>query len=238
MDVVRLQNIVFSWGKDAPLIDIPSFSLGKGERVFLQGASGSGKSTLLNLITGLLTPEAGHMYVNDVDVAQLSMLRRDRFRADNIGFVFQSFNLLPYLSLLDNVVLPCRFSTLRKQKAIERDGSVKRSAQRLLSELGLASQLKTNQPVIQLSVGQQQRVAVARALIGSPRLLIADEPTSALDADSRQQFLDLLLREVKTQNSTLLLVSHDPVLGERFDRSVSLSHINSVAVAQGVNNAA
>ena len=178
------------------------------------------------------------MYVNDVDVAQLSMLRRDRFRADNIGFVFQSFNLLPYLSLLDNVVLPCRFSTLRKQKAIERDGSVKQSAQRLLSELGLASQLKTNQPVIQLSVGQQQRVAVARALIGSPELLIADEPTSALDADSRQQFLDLLLREVKTQNSTLLLVSHDPVLGERFDRSVSLSHINKVAVAQGVNNAA
>ncbi len=238
MDVVRLQNIVFSWGKDAPLIDIPSFSLGKGERVFLQGASGSGKSTLLNLITGLLTPEAGHMYINDVDVAQLSTLRRDRFRADNIGFVFQSFNLLPYLSLLDNVVLPCRFSELRKKKAIERDGSVKRSAQRLLSELGLASQLKTNKPVIQLSVGQQQRVAVARALIGSPELLIADEPTSALDADSRQQFLDLLLREVKTQNSTLLLVSHDPALGESFDRSVSFSHINSVAVAQGVNNAA
>jgi putative ABC transport system ATP-binding protein len=238
MDVVRLQNVVFSWGKDAPLIDIPSFSLGKGERVFLQGASGSGKSTLLNLITGLLRPEAGHMYINDVDVTRLSMLRRDRFRADNIGFVFQSFNLLPYLSLLDNVVLPCRFSTLRKQKAVERDGCVKRSAQRLLSELGLASQLKTNKPVIQLSVGQQQRVAVARALIGSPELLIADEPTSALDVDSRQQFLDLLLREVKTQNSTLLLVSHDPVLGERFDRSVSLSHINRVAVAQGVNHAA
>lgn len=238
MDVVRLQNVVFSWGKDAPLIDIPSFSLGKGERVFLQGASGSGKSTLLNLITGLLTPEVGHMYVNDVDVTRLSMLQRDRFRADNIGFVFQSFNLLPYLSLLDNVVLPCRFSTLRKQKAVERDGCVKRSAQRLLSELGLASQLKTNKPVIQLSVGQQQRVAVARALIGSPELLIADEPTSALDVDSRQQFLDLLLREVKTQNITLLLVSHDPVLGERFDRSVSFSHINKVAIAQGVNHAA
>lgn len=225
MATVELNNLEFGWPGQAPLLSIDRFHLEAGERLFLQGPSGSGKSTLLNLLTGMLTPDRGEVRIAGTVISDLSGSGRDRFRADHIGFIFQSFNLLPYLSLIENVMLPCHFSRQRRDRARQRYGSVEKAATSLLAELGLVH----DGSVLALSVGQQQRVAVARALIGSPPLLVADEPTSALDADRCQQFLQLLLNEVEQQSSSLLVVSHNLALGQSFDRSVSLERINQVA---------
>ncbi|MES1162446.1 MAG: ATP-binding cassette domain-containing protein, partial [Rhizobacter sp.] len=146
------------------------------------------------------------------------------FRADHVGYIFQQFNLLPYLSVIDNVLLPCRFSALRAQRA----GVPHRAAESLLARVGLAQAL-WSRPAAQLSVGQQQRVAAARALIGTPELVIADEPTSALDAPLRDGFMDLLLGECRAAGSTLVFVSHDERLAARFDRRLSLPEINRAA---------
>ncbi|HSM23175.1 MAG TPA: ATP-binding cassette domain-containing protein, partial [Rubrivivax sp.] len=148
--------------------------------------------------------------------------RRDAFRADHVGYVFQQFNLLPYLSVLDNVRLPCRFSRRRAARAPAD------AAEHLLARVGLAEAL-WRRPAAQLSVGQQQRVAAARALIGAPELVIADEPTSALDTDLREAFMDLLLEACAGAGSTLVFVSHDDRLAARFDRRLELPAINRVA---------
>ncbi|BBB29005.1 ATP-binding cassette domain-containing protein [Neptunomonas japonica] len=230
MAKVLLDKVKYSWVKDAPLLDIATCDIQSGERVFIQGPSGSGKSTLLNLLTGLLLPDSGVINIAGSDISSLSAVKRDCFRADHIGFVFQQFNLLPYLSLIDNVMLACRFSAIRTQRALKHHGSVRKAAEQLLAELGLEEQLRQRVTVAELSVGQQQRVAVARALIGSPELLIADEPTSALDAASRDTFTELLIAEASRYNSTLLLVSHDEALGQHFNRTILLQHINSAGV--------
>lgn len=222
---ITLTQLRFGWGAGA-LLDIERLEVNSGERVFLQGASGSGKSTLLNLIGGVLSPQAGAIHLLGHEVSALGAGARDRFRADHVGFVFQMFNLLPYLNLLDNVVLPCRFSPVRRARAVARDGSPEASARRLLAHLELDAPELLQRPVSTLSMGQQQRVAVARALIGEPELVIADEPTSALDADNRDRFLDLLLAEVEAAASTLLFVSHDPALRRHFSRVESLSELN------------
>jgi putative ABC transport system ATP-binding protein len=231
---VLLDKVKYSWVKGAPLLDIATCDISSGERVFIQGPSGSGKSTLLNLLTGLLLPDSGIVNIAGRDISSLSAVKRDCFRADHIGFIFQQFNLLPYLSLIDNVMLACRFSAVRTQRAVTHYGSVKESAEQLLIELGLEKQLRQRVTVAELSVGQQQRVAVARALIGSPDLLIADEPTSALDAASRDVFTQLLLAEASRHKSTLLLVSHDEGLSHYFDKTVLLQQINHA----GATNAA
>ena len=231
---VLLDKIKYSWVKGAPLLDIATCYISSGERVFIQGPSGSGKSTLLNLLTGLLLPDAGSVSIAGSDISSLSAVKRDCFRADHIGFIFQQFNLLPYLSLIDNVMLACRFSAIRTQRAVDHYGSVKQSAEQLLIELGLEKQLRQGVTVAELSVGQQQRVAVARALIGSPDLLIADEPTSALDAASRDVFTKLLLAEASRHKSTLLLVSHDEALSHYFDRTILLEHINCAGASDAI----
>lgn len=222
---IALEQLTFGWKKDQPLLNIASLKVMRGERLFLQGASGSGKSTLLNLIGGVLEPNAGAVHLLDVSVQALSKTQRDAFRADHIGFVFQMFNLLPYLNVLENVTLPCRFSVNRGDRAVLKDGSVDDSARRLLDHLELGGEL-LRRPVTDLSMGQQQRVAVARALIGAPEILIADEPTSALDVDNRDRFLQLLLQECEAQDTTLMFVSHDPTLHSHFDRVVDLHTLN------------
>ena len=223
--VIDLSDLRFAWQDGPILLDIPEFRVGAGERVFLRGPSGSGKSTLLGLIAGVLEPQSGKAEVLGHDMTALSGPKRDALRADRLGVIFQMFNLVPYLSLVQNVTLPCRFSSARRAAA-GGEGKLNDEAVRLLSRLGLSGERLLARPVTELSVGQQQRVAVARALIGGPDLIIADEPTSALDADARDRFIELLNEEAGRSGSALLFVSHDASLAGHFDRSVDLSEIN------------
>lgn len=220
--VIHIENLLFRWSRGGHVcLDIPRFELRRGERVFLHGQSGSGKSTLLQLLAGVLIPERGTLAVLDTELTGLPASRRDRFRADHIGLIFQQFNLVPYLPALDNVLLPCRFSPRRAQRA---GAAPREEAMRLLTHLDLAQTL-WQRPATGLSVGEQQRVAAARALIGRPEIVIADEPTSALDAQRQTAFLDLLLRECDEAGATLLFVSHDQRLAAAFDRVVALTDL-------------
>ena len=241
--VLNLTDLRFGYTVDQTLIEIDSFNINRGESVFLRGPSGSGKSSLLGLIGGVLTPQAGHLSICGQDMTALSSGQRDQARADHLGIIFQQFNLLPYIGVLQNCILPCRFSARRRQRAMQVSGSVLAAAEALVRGLGL-TQEQLSRPVGELSVGQQQRVAVARALIGGPDLIIADEPTSALDHDNRDRFIDLLnqSRETfgsallfvscrETFGSALLFVSHDQTLASHFDRAVSLSEINQTVTA-------
>ncbi|RXJ72110.1 methionine ABC transporter ATP-binding protein [Veronia nyctiphanis] len=221
--MIKIENIKFHWpGQRSPQIDICDLELAQGHRMFISGQSGCGKSTLLSLIAGISVPDSGLVMVADRDLTQMKASKRDAFRADHLGLIFQQFNLLPYLNVLENVTLPCYFSALRKSRV---SGGLEVEAKRLLSALGLGEGLH-RQPVTALSIGQQQRVAVARALIGKPSLVIADEPTSALDHDSRDKFLSLLVEQCEASNSSLIFVSHDHTLKSHFNEVVSLPDIN------------
>ncbi|MBQ7739486.1 MAG: ABC transporter ATP-binding protein [Desulfovibrionaceae bacterium] len=223
---VLIENLLFQWPDDAnPLLDIPYFSVPNGEHIFIAGSSGTGKSTLLSLIAGILVPQQGSIALNGFSLQNLSGVERDLFRGDHIGFIFQQFNLIPYLSVIENVLLPLRLSTLRNERCQGKGKSIREQACELLLSLQLDEMLWTR-PVHALSVGQQQRVACARALLGQPELLIADEPTSALDEDRRQIFLELLLRECKRVNTTILFVSHDRSLAKFFTQCIDLKNIN------------
>jgi putative ABC transport system ATP-binding protein len=226
--VLSAESLRFGWpGAGAPCIDIEHLHVTAGEAVFLHGPSGCGKSTLLSLMAGVLVADAGRVTLLGHDWAALSGAARDRARVAHVGYIFQQFNLLPYLSVLDNVLLPCRFSGRRMARA-SRDGSARAQAQQLLEQMGLDSQLWQRQ-ALQLSVGQQQRVAAARALIGHPEVVIADEPTSALDEDRREAFLDVLLAACHANHSALVFVSHDQRIAQRFSRHVLLPEINRAA---------
>ena len=213
-------DLRFGWGK-GDVIALSRFEVARGERVFVCGPSGSGKSTLLSLLTGIAVPREGHVRIEDTVLSSLPAAARDQFRADHIGYIFQQFNLLSYLGVLDNVLLSCMFSPRREQRAGGRVAA-RLEAMRLLAALGLEETSLRKRRVTELSVGQQQRVAAARALIGSPELIIADEPTSALDTDARDAFLRLLLAECERASSSLVFVSHDMALARHFDRVVRL----------------
>ncbi len=231
--VIDARGIEFAWRPDEPLvIAIDEFIVARDQHLFLKGPSGSGKSTLLSLLGGVVTAGRGTVRVLGQDLAALSATRRDRFRADHVGFLFQLFNLVPYLSVLDNVLLPLRFSARRRERVSGRGGPVA-EAGRLIDHLDLGPEL-LHRKAAELSVGQQQRVAAARALIGSPELVIADEPTSALDADRRALFVDLLRRECRAQGSALVFVSHDAGLEPLFDRTLSLPDINRAMAAPAI----
>jgi putative ABC transport system ATP-binding protein len=228
---VSLRELRFAWpGQAKACVDIVEFSVAGGESVFIHGESGSGKSTLLALLGGVLVPQSGSIRILGTELTLLSAAARDRFRVDHTGFIFQQFNLLPYLSMQDNVLLPCRFSARRRRRALDRSGTLAAEAKRLLAELDLDPSL-WSRPVTQLSVGQQQRVAAARALIGAPELVIADEPTSALDAARQAAFLDLLADECRLAGATLIFVSHDARLASHCARSVALAELQRAAAA-------
>lgn len=229
MPLVDMSGLRFRWpGSDVDVLGIEQLRVQKGERVFIKGNSGSGKTTLLNIIAGVLIPQGGSVTVLGQTMGDLPSWKRDDFRAQHIGVVFQIFNLIPYLSLVDNVTLPCHFSAARSARVLDRSNSLDDEANRLLRHLGLDVESLSGQPVSRLSVGQQQRVAVARALMGGPELVIADEPTSALDADARSAFLELLFREVEDNEASLIFVSHDASLEKHFERSIHLDEINRV----------
>ena len=227
--VIELNAVEFSWKAGIPVLDIPELTVSRGEKVFVRGPSGSGKTTLLGLLGGVITPERGQVNVLGNDISRFSPVQRDRFRADHIGFIFQMFNLIPYLSVIENVTLPLSFAKERKNNLTSHlsntAASEQEEAKRLLKHLELDDSL-LHRPVTELSIGQQQRVAAARALIGKPDLIIADEPTSALDTDTREAFINLLFAECEAAGNTLLFVSHDQGLEALFDRSIALNEIN------------
>lgn len=218
---VQITGLSFSYKQTRqapPVLQIPNWQVRRGERVFLLGASGSGKSTLLNLLTGILKPNAGQIQVLGRPLNQLSARQRDKFRARHIGFVMQQFNLVPYLSVLDNIVLAQHFANCTGAQTRER-------IETLLTQMHISVDL-LQRPAQQLSVGQQQRVAIARALINQPELLIVDEPTSALDADAAEVFMEHLLRLCTQLQSTLIFVSHDRGYAHFFDRTQDLTELN------------
>ncbi|TMV10020.1 ATP-binding cassette domain-containing protein [Ruegeria sediminis] len=224
---VDVNDIRFSWPNSAFSMTVAEFRVPRAERLLLLGESGGGKSTLLSLICGVVAPDQGSIRVAGQELTQLSAARRDRLRANKIGVIFQMFNLLPYASAIENILVPLRFSPERRARC----ASPRDEALELAAALGLPRNLVTDEPASNLSVGQQQRVAVARAMIGRPEIIVADEPTSALDKKAQAEFIDLLFDQVAQAESTLIMVSHDERLADRFDRSVQLSDL---AVTSGV----
>ncbi len=221
MPALELMDVRFRYSATSPeVVAVKSLRVDRGERIFMHGPSGSGKTTLLGLVGGLFLPNAGSVLVLDNIISSISQRARDRFRAAEIGFIFQVFNLVPYLSVIENVTLPCRFG----RRVSSGFKSSIDEARYLIDRLGISTKGDAN--VQKLSIGQQQRVAAARALIGSPGLVIADEPTSALDTDARRGFLDVLFEQAKREGSSILFVSHDRSLAGAFDRSVALTDIN------------
>ena len=228
---IAIRDVRFRWpGRDSFGLAIDELSIAPGQSVLLVGPSGSGKSTLLGLICGIVMPQAGSIRLINCELANMSGPARDRFRADHIGIIFQMFNLLPYLSVQDNILLPLTFAAHRCRRIEAKRRAPIDEVHRLLDQLQLDASELAHKPASTLSVGQQQRVAAARALIGAPELIIADEPTSALDRNRQTAFLDLLFREVESQGQTLLMVSHDDTLAARFDKVIDLSEIANVTV--------
>ncbi|WP_163832959.1 ATP-binding cassette domain-containing protein [Spartinivicinus ruber] len=229
MEHIHLTDVQYSWQPNQLTIDIPELIIERYSRVFIKGPSGCGKTTLLGLLGGIMLPNQGSINLLGTDVAKLSSIQRDHFRSEHIGFIFQMFNLLPYLSVVDNIILPCRFSKKRKQKALAEYSSLPEAAMSLLTQLGLNQPDLHKRKVTELSIGQQQRVAAARALIGHPELIIADEPTSALDTDAREGFLKLLFEVCKKAGATLLFVSHDGTLEHLFSNTLDMRLINKAS---------
>lgn len=213
---IEIKNLKFSYGVHE-ILDIPLFSVKRGEFIFLYGASGSGKSTLLEILSGVLESQTGELQVLQQPLHQKSSSELDQFRAQNIGYIFQSFNLIPYLTVTENIQLPLMFLRQKPDQAY---------FDHLVNSLELGPYL--NRGVTDLSVGQQQRVAVARAFIKKPQLILADEPTSSLDYNQRENFLKLLFQICETQKTTVLFVSHDRTIEKLFHRSISLESINTV----------
>ena len=231
--VIEMEGVRFRWpGRQGFALEIQKFQVAAEERLLLIGPSGSGKSTLLSLLCGIVTPDQGTIRVLDTELGALDAAARDRARVEHFGIIFQMFNLLPYLSVIDNVLLPLSFSATRRKRASE-TRTANAEARRLLDRLGLDPDALANRSAARLSVGQQQRVAAARALIGRPEILIADEPTSALDRKHQRHFLELLFSEAEAAGTTVVMVSHDETLAPEFDRVVDLGEVqvNHVPVA-------
>lgn len=224
MPIIQLKDLLFKYKHNSDFIlKVPDFSIEKNNSIFLEGPSGCGKTTFLNLLTGLTKPQKGHINILETTITKLNTIQCDQFRADHFGIIFQLFNLIPYLSVIENILLPCTFSPTKRKKALHISSTLEEEAIRLCIELDIHNELR-KKPIYQLSIGQQQRVAIARALIGQPEIIIADEPTSALDQQRKEQFISLLLKECKKYNTTLIFVSHDITLKSYFKQTY---HLNS-----------
>ncbi|MBN2474964.1 MAG: ABC transporter ATP-binding protein [Pirellulales bacterium] len=204
-------------GTELPILDIAEFNVAPAEQMVLVGRSGGGKTTLLHVIAGISRPDAGKVRIDDWEITLFSEAECDRFRAERIGYVFQTFNLLPGFSALENVLLAMRFTRGRPDKA---------RARQLLERVGLGHRT-THKPTM-LSVGEQQRVAVARALANQPKLLLADEPTANVDSGHQQQVLDLIRQTCAEEDVALVLVTHTPEVAGQFERVDHLEEINQV----------
>lgn len=220
--MLHLKNLRKSFrqadGSQLPILDIPEFHVGSAEEMVLVGRSGCGKTTLLHTIAGISRPDAGQVRIDGWEITLLTEAECDRFRAERIGYVFQTFNLLPGFSALENVLLAMRFTRGRPDRA---------RARQLLQRVGLAHRVGHRPPM--LSVGERQRVAVARALANRPKLLLADEPTANIDAGHQQQVLDLIRETCAEEQVALVLVTHTSEVAEQFDRVDHLEQFNRVA---------
>ena len=217
--IIDIQKLKFNYDLTQNILNIDELKIAEGEKVFLYGPSGLGKSTLLNIIAGVLKASSGDVNILGQNFNQISQGKRDKIRGENIGYIFQNFNLIPYLNIKDNITLPCRINPNRSHSI-----DYVFQADEIIESLGLTEHVLKN--VTDLSIGQQQRVAAARALIGNPKLVIADEPTSSLDEKNTEEFMKLLIKECDKRKFTLLFVSHDSRLQQYFSRSLSLSEIN------------
>ena len=216
--LLSVTSLRHQWpGQPHPIVNVPTLALSAGDTVFLHGPSGCGKSTLLALLAGVLPVQHGEVQWQGQPRPRRSL---DTWRGQHTGIVFQQFNLLPYLSAIDNVLLPCRLSAHRRQQAQTAAGTPSTQAAQLLAGMGLPVELHAR-PAAQLSIGQQQRVAAARALIGRPALVLADEPTSALDEATRDQFMQTWLAQAHQAGCAMLFVSHDLRLANHFQRVLS-----------------
>jgi putative ABC transport system ATP-binding protein len=224
---VELSDVTFAYTPSVPVLDIPTLRIKTGDKAFVFGPSGSGKTTLLGLLAGILRADTGRVCVLGQDLTRLSGAARDAFRGAHVGYIFQMFNLIPYLNVIENIMLSCQVNKRQRQRL----GvvPVREAAQQLADRLGIGDLTTTS--VLKLSVGQQQRVAVARALLGAPEIIIADEPTSALDTDHRAQFLTLLFESCERTGATLIFVSHDRGLMPLFNRSIALTEMNTIRLA-------
>jgi putative ABC transport system ATP-binding protein len=232
-DVIAMSGVRFAWpGRNPFSLAVDAFALPTAKRILLIGPSGSGKSTFLSLICGIVAPQSGQIEILGTDITKLPASARDGFRAEHFGIIFQIFNLLPYGTVIDNVLLPLSFAPKRRARATAKS-TAEDEAVRLLTRLGLEPHLTRGPSAANLSVGQQQRVAAARALIGRPDIIIADEPTSALDRDRQVAFLDLLFAELEAAGAALMMVSHDETLSPRFDRVARLDEIARHLAASG-----
>jgi ABC-type lipoprotein export system ATPase subunit len=222
--MIRIQKLNFYYRAGEFRLTIPEFQITGGEKVAVIGPSGSGKTTLLNLVAGIITPVSGDVSVGDVTVSKLNDTGRRDFRISNIGFVFQDFELLDYLNVLDNVLHPYRITG-----ALKLDKAVRARALKLTQEMGIGGKLKRNPK--DLSQGEKQRVAICRALLPRPRLILADEATGNLDPDNKSLILDLLFRAVSSHDAALLAVTHDHELLTRFDRVVDFQAFQNKGAA-------
>lgn len=218
MSLLSIRNLEFAYGSAAPVLKISQWDLEKGERVFLFGPSGSGKTTFLEVLAGILAGQKGEVRILGQSLNEMSAGARDHFRTTHIGYIFQSFNLIPYLSVFENIVLPLKLKSSKQDVSV-----LTKEVEEMARHLGINAIL--HRGVTELSVGQQQRVAVARALIGKPEIILADEPTSALDADHREKFLKLLFELCDERGTTLIFVSHDRGIEKLFSRVQSLQEL-------------
>lgn len=222
--MLAIQNVKKSYqepgGSRLPILDVPSLEVTPGEQVVIRGRSGCGKTTLLNAISGLTTIDSGAITIAGVEVTRLQEVGRDRFRARNLGYVFQTFNLLPAFTALENVLLGMTFTGQSRDRHRAVD---------LLDRVGLSHRLHHKPQA--MSVGEQQRTAVARALVNKPKLLLADEPTANIDPAHQQQVVDLLRGVCRDENVAMLLVTHSPEVAEQFDRVEHLEDVNLVVPA-------
>lgn len=225
---IELKDICFAYKNSSkhPVLNIQQWNVDKGEHVFLQGASGSGKSTLLNVLAGLLMPQTGDVKVLGEALNQLKKSQRDRFRARHIGMIFQQFNLIPWLSVRENISAAHHFA-----KSSVNSQDMNSRMLELLDLLKLNASI-ANSVTAELSIGQQQRIAIVRALINEPEIIIADEPTSSLDAENCERFLRLLFDVVEKNAATLIFVSHDRGLAQYFEKVSELQQLNRVETGQ------
>lgn len=220
LDAIELKNVQFTYGESPgkPVLDIRHWRVPQSSQLFIHGPSGCGKSTLLNIISGMLLPNQGEIRVLGERLDKLKAHKRDQFRANHIGYVFQQFNLIPYLSATENVQLSQSFANAKDKHA-------NHNALDILSRLNIDSETAAK-PSSRLSIGQQQRVAIARAIINEPEVLIADEPTSSLDMENRDNFMHMLLPLAKEKGITLIVVSHDMALASYFEQQQTIEEIN------------
>ena len=220
--MLELHSLAFHYPGTAFRLRVPELLVAQGEKVAVIGPSGSGKTTLLNLVSGILVPDEGRVTIDDVAVNELSDARRRAFRISRIGFIFQDFKLLDYLSVIDNILHPYRIT-----RALRLNAEVRARAKALAERMGIGDKLNRNAQA--LSQGEQQRTAICRALLPQPGLILADEATGNLDPENKTRILDLLFNRVAEYEATLLAVTHDHELLPRFDRVVDFREFRGAA---------